>query len=281
MLQTIDDANFGHAFDLLVRGFPRASRQEWERALNRLRRYNQGNGQDSLGRLLVAQGKPAGVILTLTGHSQPPNGAPFKVTNLSGWYVEPEHRHLAPLMLLKLVREQGTVFTDLSPTRGVIPMLAPLGFRPLNKGLSGIATPVAALCPAGDAHVTTLAATPRDALSPAQHALLERHAEFGAIAGVLQAGGRAHPLLFVSRKLRGLPSAQLIYCEDTEVLHQHIPAVARFLLKQKKLTLILDISLDGSTPGLHFPGRGMKFAKGGSFDNRIDYSGSELLFFQL
>lgn len=280
MLQTIDDANFGHAVDLLVRGFPRASRQIWEQSLERLRRYNQYNGDSSLGQLLVTGGRPAGIMLTLCGHSHPPKGAPFKVTNLSSWYVEPEHRQLAALMLMNLVRDRETVFTDLSPSDRVLPMLPPLGFKPLNRGLSAVSLPVAGLHPAGDSYVRPLAAAQGGALPPRTRTLLERHAEFGATAGVLTAGGRSWPLLFISRSVRGLPAAQLIYCEDTQVLHQHIAAVARFLLKQKKLMLILDIPLDGRAPGVHFPNRGMKFAKGGSFGNRTDYTGSELLFFK-
>ena len=62
---------------------------------------------------------------------------------------------------------------------------------------------------------------------------------------------------------------------------EHLAAVARFLLKKGKLVLLLDIPPRGDVPGTYFLNRGMKFAKGGCFEGRTDYAGSELLFFKM
>ena len=280
MLVPIDDARLGQALDLLERGFPRRRRRDWEDGIERVRAFNPG-GADPIGHLLVKKNRPAGVLLTLRGQSAPPAGVPFKVTNLSSWYVEPEHRMLAPLMLRDVVREPGTVFTDFTPSDRVIPMLPAFGFKPLNRGISAISLAVAALKATPHARVYDLANLPTHAPEPAVRALLERHAQQGAIAGVLNVADAWHPLLFLPRHLRCLPTAQLIYCQSNATMIEHLAAVARFLLKKGKLVLLLDIPPRGDVPGTYFLNRGMKFAKGGCFEGRTDYAGSELLFFKM
>ena len=279
MLEPIDNANMALALDLLVRGFPHRPLRFWEQALERVARYNECSGRRTFGRLLTARGKPVGAMLTLSDNSQLADGAQYTVTNLSSWYVDPDHRWLAPLMLRDMVRGEGEgiVFTDLTPSDRVLPMLPPLGFRPLNAGIAAVALPLAAMSPRGDARVTGLEGLEDDALIPETRARLQRNVEFGAIAAVLRIDDKHYPLLFVSRKLRQCPAAQLIYCEDNEQLAKGISAVARFLLKKGKTVLLIDVPLNRQAPGLHFLNRGLKFAKGGCFDNRTDYAGSELL----
>jgi hypothetical protein len=279
MLVPIDDARLGQAIDLLVRGFPRKSRRAWEAGIEQLRAFDPARASP-YGHLLMAKKSPAGVLLTLHGETVMPDGSCCNVTNLSSWYVEPKHRMLAPIMLHGVLRARDTVFTDLTPSDRVIPMLPAFGFKPLNRGLSAIVLPAAA-AKAPKAHVYDLANLPAGVLAPRTLALLERHAQYGAIAGVLHAGEAWQPLLFVPRSLRCLPTAQLIYCESNAALVDNLPAVARFLLKQGKLLMIFDIPVRGDVPGSYFLGRGMKFAKGGCFEGRTDYAGSELLFFKM
>jgi hypothetical protein len=277
MLHPIDDANLGQALDLLVKGFPRGSRHFWEQGVQRVARYNAWHGATESGRVLITKGKLAGVILLIHSLSRQQSGTPYKVTNLSSWYVEPEHRHLAPLMLRNLLRMENTMFTDLSPSASVIPMLGPLGFRPINAGLAAVALPTAALQPAHGGSVMGLEDVTPGALRDSTLSHLEFHMQFGALAAVLYVKGIYHPLLFVERTVRRLPTVQLLYCEDNFCFHRCISAVARFLLKKGKLLMLIDIPPNGTTPGVPFRGRGMKFAKGGFVENRTDYAGSEML----
>jgi hypothetical protein len=277
LLEPIDDANLGHALDLLARGFKRGSHQFWEQAVERITRYNQYGSRRGIGHLLAVKGKRAGVLLTLNSETQAAEDRRYRVTNLSSWYVDPEHRRLAPLMLREAIRDRETVFTDLTPSAEVVRMLPLLGFGPLNTGISAIALPVAAVQRTADARVLDLESIDDGVLAPETRTLMERNAEFGAIAAVLSAGGRHYPLLFIYRTLRRLPAAQLIYCDDNAAMMKEIGAIARFLLKRRRLILVIDIPPDRQAPGTHFPGRGLKFAKGGCFVNRTDYGGSELL----
>jgi len=276
MLEPIDGSRLPDALNLLVRGFPRRSRDFWEQAVQRITRHNADSGQTSIGQLLVVKGVPVGVMLTLH-QSRDTDGNPCRITNLSSWYVEPEHRVLAPLMLREMTRDPGSVYTDLTPSKGVARMLPQLGFKPLNVGVSAIALPLAALGGVGRSSVSSLTEDASGALRTDDVALLRRGAAFGAMAGVLHVDRGHFPLLFVSRSIRRIPAAELIYCDDNQLLMREIGAVARFLLKQGKLVLIIDIPLDFEAPGAHFVGRGLKFVKGECAANRTDYAGSELL----
>ena len=277
MLEPIDNSNLGYAFDLLMWGFPHRSRAWWERAVERITRFNAYCGQNSIGQFLVVKGAKVGVMLTPNSQSRDGSGRRYNVTNLSSWYVVPEHRALAPLMLREMVRDSETVFTDLSPSSNVVRLLPPLGFRPLNAGISAIALPLAALHPTRTGRMSSLEEAEPRALTSDDLILLERAVTFGATAAVLTVDCGHHPLLCVSRTVRRLPAAELIYCSDNLLLMREIRAIARFLLKQGKLVLIVDIPLDMKAPGTHFVGRGLKFAKGACAANRTDYAGSELL----
>jgi hypothetical protein len=280
MLEPIDNSNLVHALDLLMRGFPHRSQAWWERAVERITRFNAYSSQSSIGQFLVVKGAKVGVMLTPKSQSHDTRGRRYDVTNLSSWYVAPDHRVLAPLMLREMVRDRETVFTDLTPSRDVVRLLPPLGFRPLNAGISAIAVPLAALQRTGTGRVSGLEEMEPGALTSDDRILLERAATFGAMAAILTVDCGHHPLLFVSRTVRQLPVAELIYCSDNLLLMRDIRAIARFLLKQGKLVLIVDIPLGLSVPGTHFIGRGLKFARGGcaaNSTNRTDYVGSELL----
>lgn len=277
MLEPIDNSNMAHALDLLLRGFPHRTRAFWERALQRIVRYNAYSDRRSIGQFLVAKGRCVGVMLTPHTELRDKDGHPYNITNLSSWYVEPEHRVLAPLMLREMVREPGTIFTDLTPSKDVVRLLPPLGFKPLNAGISAIALPLAAMRLTGNGCVSALNEVKPGTLRPGELALLERDAEFGAVAAVLVVDHRHYPLLFVSRTIRGIPAVELVYCDDNQLLMKELRAVAQFLLKYGKLVLIMDIPLDIKAPGAHFEGRGLKFAKGGYAPNQTNYAGSELL----
>lgn len=277
MLEPIDNSNLAAALDLLVRGFPRRSRAFWERAVTQIIRYNASSEQNSIGQLLVVKGSTAGVMLTLRSQIFGTDGRPRNVTNLSSWYVEPEHRLLAPLMLREMVCDRAAVFTDLTPSKEVVRMLPAFGFKPLNAGISAIPLPLAALHTQGSSRVLSFDEMAPGALTEREVKLVERHVAFGATAAVLSVDGRHLPLLFVSRKVRQLPIAELIYCTDTVLLMKELGAIARFLLKQGKLGLFVDIPLDFKVPGAHFVGRGLKFAKGEWPVKGTDYAGSELL----
>jgi hypothetical protein len=276
MLRPADGADTQATLSLLQRGFPHRSPQFWKSALDRVVRFNRRNGHDQYGQLLIVRDEPAGVMLTLTSEAEKPGGERYKLTNLSSWYVEPKHRLLAPIMLQKLVRPGDQVFTDLTPSDRVMPMLPMLGFKPLNAGLTAIALPLAALGRKHESHVRDFKASGSD-FAPVTCARIEGDMAFGATASVQETRGKAFPLLFLSRKLRGLPVAQLIYCEDNALFVEDIVTVARYLLKKGYLVLVMDIPLNQKIPGAHFLKRGLKFAKGGCFDNRTDYAGSELL----
>jgi hypothetical protein len=277
MLESIGDVNLGVALKLLQQGFPHRSSKFWEDRVRRISSYNRHSGESSIGKLLLAAGKPVGIALEIVDQSRLADGKLHKIVNLSSWYVDPTYRHQAALMLRDLVREEDVVYTDLTPSDRVVPMLPLLGFKPLNSGIAAVALPSVAFGSAGGAEVVSLAEAKPGAISPETRSRLERNIEAGAIGAVLTGDNVSCPLLFVPRKLRRVPVAQLIYCEDNALLGRCLSPIARYLMKKGKLGLVIDIPLNHRAPGIHFLRRGLKFAKGGCFDNRTDYAGSELL----
>jgi hypothetical protein len=277
VIQTIDDANVGGAIDLLTEGFPDRSAAYWEDALERVRMFG-GNTAANLpiGYLLTSANGPAGVALTLA--STRPQG--HTVVNFAAWYIKPEHRLRAPVMLRAIAGMGCDVITDLTPAPSVQRMLPAFKFAPFTAGIALNPLPLAALQIDG-AHVLPLeAAEPTD--MPADlAAFLSAHRPFGCIPAVLRAGDGITPLMFKMGRWRRLKAAHLLYCGSNAHLMRHIGAVARFLLARGALILRLDIPLAGRVRGVRRPGQNIKFARGITDPDVTDYAASELALFEI
>jgi hypothetical protein len=265
------------AVALLAIGFPKATRLFWESGLERLRAFG-GNAEAGvpLGHLLMADDTPVGVILTPASVRTRPDGTRQKIINLSSWYIHPDHRWRAPVMLRAVLRDQDAVYTDLTPSFEVQKLLPAFGFAPVNRGLRRLFTPFAALARRVFGRVRDLKKVPVEALAEPTRALLESHRAFDCMPCALQAEGAWHPLLFKSRSVRRLPAAELVYCDDHAVLERHLAAVARYLLRRGKLFLIVEdrTPSPGGTPPE--PRHGVRYAKGGHDPDKTDYAGSEI-----
>lgn len=276
-LRPIDPAYVAAAVAVLSIGFPKATALFWQGALDRLRAFG-GNAEAGvpIGHLLMADEKPVGVILTPAQMRTLPDGTRRKIVNLSSWYIDPAHRWRAPVMLRAVTRDADALYTDLTPTLEVQKMLPAFGFKPVNRGLKRLFTPLAALARRIFGRVRDLKAAPGDAVPEATRALLESHRDFDCLPCALNAEGGWHPLLFKARRVRRLPAAELVYCEDHALLERHMAAVARYLLKRGKLFLIIEDRTPPSDGETLEPQPGLRFAKGGHDPARTDYAGSEL-----
>lgn len=272
MLEPIDEARFGVAIDILRKGFPARSRKFWERGLSKIIRFC---GCKSVGQFLIVQGRPVGIILTPRDERVLSNGRTGPIINLSSWYIEPEFRQCAPMMMKTLLSNDDAIFTNLSPTPSVIKIMNWCGFQRLNKGISYVFLPYHSGIGGKVADVVEFRALLDRVLPVHINKMLARHVEFGAIAGAYLENNNWYPLLFSKTLVGGVPMARLLYCEDNSAMLRNLGAICRFLLKHGKVFLVLDIPLQGEVPGLQYDGAG-KFALGESFENRTDYAGSEL-----
>lgn len=277
MLRPIDPTCIAAAIALLTIGFPKASALFWQQGLERLRALG-GNREAGvpIGHLLMDDDKPVGVILTPASVRAMPDGTEKRVVNLSSWYIDPAHRWRAPVMLRAVTRDRDALYTDLTPSLEVQKMLPAFGFKPINRGFKRHFTPVAALARRALATVRDLAKAPAGAIHEPTRQMLESHRGFACLPCALHADGTWHPLMFKSRRVRGLPAAELVYCEDNTAMTGHLSAVARYLIRRRKLFLIIeDRAIDLTDVALD-PKNGIRFAKGGLQPNRTDYAGSEI-----
>lgn len=275
MLQPLTADELDRALDLLVEGFPERSPAFWQAALDNLRSHAEN---DAVGHphafLMVGKAGPAGVVLTPAVSRTGPDGGRQRVVNLSSWYVRPEQRWRAPLMLKSLLRDDGTVYTDLTPTPAVRQMLPALGFRPINRGTRITVLPVAAVLGRRGARVRPLPVGD-------EPEFLAGHRALGCRTVMVES-----PLgstLVVTRpvRYRGIPAADLVYAESHKLLDAGFSAFARHLIGRgyglMRSPAVDDLCAAGSVV---LP-RGFWFARGGSFCDRVDVVGSELTLFNL
>lgn len=270
---------------LLCEGFPNRSTAFWDQALDRLQRLGSNAAAGvPFGYFMLDGDVPVGVVLTPASLRHRPDGV-RTIVNFSSWYIRPDHRWRASVMLRAILRAHDAMFTDLTPTDEVRRMLTAFGFTPLNTGTAVHALALSVLRPARKAVVRDLSASPGEAIPAETRDLLEAHRAIGCIAAVLEADGRSHSLMLKPRRHRGLPAATLIHSSSNEALARHFPALARYLVRRGILLLQTDKDALPGLSGQVVRPFGVKFAKPhkryGVDPDTTDYIGSELCILDL
>lgn len=273
MIEPIEESNFGEAVGLLAEGFPRRSRAYWAGALERIDALGENRALGiPFGHIMRTDGRAQGVALTIASR-RPDHGERERVhVNYAAWYVAPDQRWRAPLMMRALIRTPCDVFTDLTPSTAVRAILPSFGFKQITQG---IVLDIAALHQGGG-EVLDLGAVPTQT-----RALLSTHARFGGQAVALRSrDGALTPILYKIVKWRGLRAAQILYCASNRLLHGHLGALAKHLRREGIGLIKLDASVDGPPPrGWLRKGRELRFVRGPTRPDVTDYLGSELSLF--
>ena len=280
MLQAINNSNLADAITLLGKGFPKQQPEFWRTAIDRLNAAGGNATADvPIGYLMLSAGKPVGVVLTPARVQTKEDGTTERVVNLSSWYVDPEERWRAPMMLQQLLRLENTSFTDLTPNKSVQEILKAFGFEQINSGVSVNLLPYMRLMGRRQAQVIPLSQVPRSAIGEETHDILSRYQQFGCVVGALIEDGRHIPLAF-KRVLRSkIPLAMLVYSRDNSAVYRNLGAIGRYLAKERIHILMLDIPPGGQIPGIARNKRGNKFARGIQATNQTDFLGTELSLF--
>lgn len=274
MIAPIDDANRDQAVELLNKGFCGPSTAFWADALDRITRFG-GNAAAGLplGHLMFADDAPVGVALTIASLRAAPEGARTYV-NFAAWYVEPQYRWRAPLMLRTLARLPCDVMTDLTPSDATTALLPTFGFEKITQGVA------LNLCAfhRGGGEVRALTEDDASSLPDGVAALLLAHAPYRNIPALLRCrDGATVGLLFRTQRWRGLQMARVLYCGSNQRLFAHLGAVSAFLRAHGVALIKLEAPVGMELPpGWVRLGREMKFAKGAVSPDVTDYAGSEL-----
>lgn len=274
MLRPIEPRDRSAVVALLRRGFPQSCPSFWERGLERQAALQ----PDRFGLLLERASGVVGVLLTLRSQRFRDDGSRFEAMNLSSWYIEPPQRLKATAMLRAALADETELVTDLTAAESIYRMNAAAGLSPWSSGmvlagpLPWLAKPVSR-----GVQIRDLAAA-ATLLPPWEADLLEWHRRDGCLAAVLCLPDRALPLLFRVIRRRGVRFAQLIYAPDRQRVLEHLPAVMRFLVKNRLFFVAIDAHREICPAGALFRAGRQRFWRGpGDSVTRLDYAYSELV----
>ena len=268
--------------DLLVRGFPRRSRQDWLGALDRLTKHATPAGFPRYGYLIESQNAPVGVLLLISSTIRTSNASLVR-SNLSSWYVEPAYRGYAALIIPQIVKRKDITYLNVSPEKHTQPILEVQGFCKYSAG-QFVAVPVPyALVDAARIRVLDANTDPDAHFEPFERDLLLQHAEYGCISLWCTTSERAYPFVFRPRVVKGfLPCVQLVYCRDIEEFRRFAWAIGKFLALRGRPMIIIDSN--GPIPGLagkYFDGLTPKYFKGPNQPRLGDLAYTEIAMFGL
>jgi hypothetical protein len=259
----IGEADVAAVAALLGRGFPSRTQQFWRDALQRLAHREPPPGFPKYGYLLESGAAPVGAILMIC--STLPQGDRISTRcNLSSWYVAPEFRAYASLLVSHALSHKDVTYMNVSAAPHTWPIIEAQGFA---RYCDGIFIALPALKRSGvDAAVRVFDATrtPTAPFETADREILQRHAELGCISLWCETAERAYPFVFRPRRAkRVIPCVQLIYCSEVADLVRFAGPVGRYLARRGRLFVVIDSN--GPIPGLFGtfrPGRMAKYFKG-------------------
>jgi hypothetical protein len=267
--------------ELLMRGFPSRSRDHWMRGLDRHAERPVAEGLPRFGYILEADGAPVGVLLVLVT-SACVGGETVARCNLSSWYVEPEFRSWAPLLMQVAVRLKNVTYVNVSPSKRTWPIIEALGFSSYCEGLF---TALPALGPSvRGVRIRQVKPGDDSAQLPApERDLLSAHAHYGWLSLVCSTpDGGDHPFIFQPFRLwrMRLPGMRLIYCRDLGDFVRFAGPLGRYLLRHG----IPWVMLDSNGPvkglvGIFQKAGGRKYFKGPDMPRLGDLAFTELALF--
>src|SRR5882672_11748439 len=192
----INDSDVDGVAELLTRGFRIRSTAYWRRALAKLGSHPTPEGLPKYGYLLESGGVPVGVILLIFS-SIPASDAVTTRCNLSSWYVEPEFRSHAALLISQAIKHKNVTYVNISPAMHTRPIVEAQGFARYSNG-QFVAVPVLSAGHRDDtARVVGIDASPDAPFGSCERELLSIHRDYGCLGLWCLTTERAHPFVFM------------------------------------------------------------------------------------
>ena len=264
----IGPADLDAIADLLTIGFPRRDRHYWVTALRCLKRRDAPEGFPRYGHVLVHGDRIAGVVLLIFSGGL--NGRAQSIRcNVSSWYVTPEFRALAPLLVHRALRHKQVTFINTSPADNTVETIKAQGFERFCTGVFAALPALTTRGWTGKAVPLADIARPHDDLTDFEVAMLQEHAASGCLSLVLQHNGNSYPIIFRRRQVGqsagyvSMPCAQLIYVRDLECVVRLSGLIGRYLaLRGMPVLLIGTNRRMAGIPGKYYEGRAPMYYKG-------------------
>jgi hypothetical protein len=261
-------SDLGAVADLLTVGFPRRHRNYWVAALDRLRKRNVPEEFPRYGYMLAHGDRVVGVLLLIFTRGM--NGSVESVRcNVSSWYVTPEFRTLAPMLILRSLRHKQVTFINASPADNTLSTIKAQGFERFCNGMFAAAPALTTRSWFGKAIGLSDTAMPQDYLPDFEVSLLRDHQACGCLSVILQVHGDSYPLVFRRRlvaqrfKYVGIPCAQLIYARDMECVVRFSGLIGRYLALRGMPVLLIGANQPiARLPGMYYEGRNPMYFRG-------------------
>jgi hypothetical protein len=236
----IEAADIEAVASLLARGFPVHDRAFWLNAFAQLARHEPPAGLPKYGYLLAMGDTVVGALLLICSTIRA-GGIAAARCNLSSWYVEPEFRAYAPLLVAQAVRHKDVTYTNVSPAPHTRPIIEAQGFSRYSEGVFVAITALNSLFGGHKAEVIDATKRPDIECDPFDREVLLQHAALGCDSVWCVESGRASPFVFRPRLVKGLvPCAQLIYCRDVDDFVRFAAPIGRFLAKRGRFFVVID-----------------------------------------
>lgn len=260
-LREIVESDLTAIAELLNRGFPFRSTDYWLRGLRRHASRPRPSGYPAFGYCLDSAGAPVGVILLL--FSEVLAGSETIVRcNVSSWYVEPEFRAFASLLVKSATRDKNVTYFNITPAPHTWSTVEAQGFSVYCRGQMYGA--LALSKPMPDATVEPFSERHAATVTPHEADLLRQHASFGCLSVVVRDRAACHPFVFQKHRVKNLvPVHRLLYCRDIADLRRFAGNLGGFLARRGSLLVRFDAN--GPVPGIvgwYSEKRGRKYAKG-------------------
>ena len=243
----IADSDLNGLADLLTRGFPATRHSTWTNGFARWQELPQVDGLPRYGYMLDGGQGPVGVILLISSR----RGDQI-IANLSSWYVEPEWRVHAAMLIGIATRLKQVTYLNASPAPHTWRTLRAQGFAPYNFGRSV----VIALPGRGQVRQDI----PSD-LPEAQ--LLADHRKLGFISLVVEKDGIVSPFVLKQRMLEKspMPVMDVMFTRSPDDFRRCASTLARHFLPRGSLGFLIDGDMEGHLSH-YVEGKEPRFFKG-------------------
>jgi len=264
----IEDGDAQGIIALLTRGFaPRRTPQFWQEVISRLGRRAVPADAPRYGWLLESNRAPVGALLQIFSRMPAGDGGGEEGAlrcSVSSWYVEPDFRSYAPLLVRQGLKRRDVTYLNTSPAPHTRPIAEAQGYARYNNG-AFVAVALLSRAPADvSARIVAAGSPPRAPFEPRERELLEEHASFGCVSLWCETAERAHPFVFRPRRIkRFVPCAQLVYCRDVADFVRFARPLGLHLAWRGWPLVMLDANAAiGGLVGRYFDGLTPKYFKG-------------------
>ena len=234
--------------ELLKEGFgSQHSRRFWRRMFAALARYPTPSGMPKYGYLLEHVHRPVGVLLLISSMA-PTQGGWAPRCNVSSWYVKPEFRSYAPLLVKRSISERAVTYINISPAPHTWSILEAQGYVRYADGLF-VSVPMLSAAGPEETRIVPADSETNDFGDQYDRETLRLHAEFGCTSVWCVTEDGSHPFVFVPRMVwRALPCFQLVYCRSIAEFVRFARPLGRYLALRGRPTVIVDAN--GPVAGL-------------------------------